>query len=90
MTLTTTVLPLTDATVPRTALARACCGAVHVPSGAVPITTLRAVTCAPPDPSSCVGRTATQLPAVTSVTCAGVSSATVVDGVTSTVAVPFR
>lgn len=43
----------------------------------------------PPWDSPCAGRTLTQLPAVTSVNAAGVTSLTFVDGVKSTVALPF-
>jgi hypothetical protein len=63
------------------------CG--HVPSTAGLTRTDAAVTGWPPWDSSWLGRTLTQLPTVTSVRAAGVTSVTLVDVVKSTVALPF-
>ncbi|MBV8966438.1 MAG: hypothetical protein JO191_09715 [Mycobacteriaceae bacterium] len=69
---------------PRTAVPRAFCGELQL--SLVVITIVRA---GAPCAALCGARAVTQLPGVTSVSCAGVSSAIFVDPVTSTVAAPF-
>jgi len=63
------------------------CG--HLPSAAARTRTVAAVTGWPPWDSSWPGCTVTQLPVVTSVSAAGTTSLILVDGVKSTVALPF-
>ncbi len=67
-----------------------CLGDGHLPSTAGLTRTNCAVIAPPLSALSRVGCTLMQLPAVTSVSCAGVSSETSVDGVKSTVAAPDR
>jgi len=97
--LTVIVSPATDATVPPTP--RCPAGPLdgdgpgvddageHLPSTAGLIRTDLAVIAWPPWDSPWTGRTLTQLPALTSVSAAGVTSVTVVDGPKSTAALPF-
>src|ERR1700744_2992756 len=96
--LTVMVLPATEATVPLTKRCFAappeggapagCLGPAHWPLTAGVIRTTCAVIAPPVSALSRVGCTATQLPAVTSVSWAGVTSVIFVDGVKSTVAFP--
>ena len=89
-----TVLPATEATVPLTARCFAfapagCLGSWHLPSTAGLTRTNCAVIAPPLSALSRVGCTATQLPVVTSVSCAGVTSLIFVDGLKSTVVFPL-
>lgn len=86
--MTTIVLPLTELTVPPTP-PRPLDG-WHWPFAEGLINTDRAVTVPPLcGPLPRAGRTATQLPAVTSVSCAGESSEIFVDGENATAAAPL-
>ena len=88
--LTVMVSPATEATVPRMpAPAGAPLGCGHVPPTAGLTCTDLAVTAPPFGGFSRLGRTLTQLPGVTSGRPAEVISLILVDGVKSTVAVPF-
>ena len=81
------VLPLTEPTAPTTDRPPPACG--HTPLEAETICTEAAVTVPEPASLSCVGRTVTQSPAVTSDSCAGTIDEIFVVGAKSTVALAF-